>query len=248
MTRPPAPHEIGLLEGIATTRAIRRFTDEPVSDADLAAVFFAATRAPSGSNRQPWRFIALRNDETSRRAKRLLGETARRMWALKRRGDRYDEGSGRRPDSPKARMARSMQRFAENFESAPVIVLVCFLRYREEAHFEGASIFPCCQNLLLAARARGLGGVLTGFQAGAEAELRELLGIPDEVVLSAAIPLGHPEGGHGPVRRRPLREFVYQGRWGETPDWAVDPPGTRHAKAGPPGHRTFLDQGAGDGA
>ena len=233
--------EIGLLEGIATTRAIRRFTDEPVSDADLAAILFAATRAPSGSNRQPWRFLVLRDDPTSRKAKSLLGEVARRAWQHKRRDDRYDEGSGREADSPKARMARTMQHFADHFEEAPVVIIPVYLRYREPSHFEGASIFPCCQNLLLAARARGLGGVLTGFQSAIEPELKALLGVPDEVVLSAAIPLGHPRGSHGPVRRRPLREFVYEAGWGKTPTWAADPPDTRFAQAGPPGHRSVAD-------
>ena len=233
----PTPPPVDLLEGIATTRAIRRYTDEPVSDEDLAAILFAATRAPSGSNRQPWRFVVLRDDAVSREAKRLLGGVARRIWEAKRRHDGYDRGSGQREDSPKARMARTMERFAEELENAPVIVLPCYLRYREPSHFEGASIFPCCQNLLLAARARGLGGVMTGFQAGCEAELRELLGIPEEVVISAAIPIGHPHGSHGPVRRRPLGEFVYESAWGRTPAWAVDPPGTRHTSAGPPGHR-----------
>jgi len=228
--------EIGLLEGIATTRAIRRYTDEPVSGEDLAAILFAATRAPSGSNRQPWRFIVLRDDPKSLEAKRLLGGAARRMWEFKRRGDRYDEGSGQREGSAKARMAGVMERFAEHFEDAPIVILPCFLRYRDPSPLEGASIYPCCQNLLLAARARGLGGVLTGFQSGVEKELKLLLDIPDSVVLSACIPLGHPEGSHGPVRRRPLAEFVFEGGWGKTPAWAVDPPGTRYARAGPPGH------------
>ncbi|MCH2169922.1 nitroreductase family protein [Myxococcota bacterium] len=234
-------HMIGLLEGIASTRAIRRFTDEPVSDEDLAQILFLATRAPSGSNRQPWRFIVLRDDERSLQAKQLLGEMARRMWEFKRRGDRYDEGSGQRKDSPKSRLARSMDHFAAHFEEAPVVILPCFLPYRESNPMDGASIYPCCQNLLLAARGLGLGGVMTGFQAGVDQELKALLGIPESVVLSACIPLGHPQGSHGPVRRRPLSEFVFEGGWDQTPTWAVDPTGTRHTRAGPPGHRTVID-------
>ena len=249
--RPPlSPHhppentrqrEIELFEGLTTTRAIRRYSEEPVSDEDLAAILFAATRAPSGSNRQPWRFLVLRNDDPSRRAKHLLAGAAREIWAQKRSRDGYDHGSGRDPDSPKARMAESMERFPEQIENAPVVILPCFLRYRAPHLSDGASIYPCCQNLLLAARARGLGGVMTIFQAPVEAELREVLAVPDGVELAAAIPLGHPLGAHGPVRRRPLREFVFEGRWGETPAWAEDPPGTRHTRAGPPGHRSPID-------
>lgn len=233
--------EIGLFEGLTTTRAIRRYSDEPVSDEDLAAILFAATRAPSGSNRQPWRFLVLRDEERSRHAKALLARAAREIWAQKRSRDGYDRGSGQNPDSPKARMARAMEGFPEQIEAAPAVILPCYLRYREPHATDGASIYPCCQNLLLAARARGLGGVLTIFQLPVEAELRELLGVPEGAELAAAIPLGHPLGDHGPVRRRPLHEFVFQGHWGETPAWAVDPPGTRHTRAGPPGHRTALD-------
>ncbi|HZU72803.1 MAG TPA: nitroreductase, partial [Acidimicrobiales bacterium] len=67
-----------------------------------------------------------------------------------------------------------------------------------------------------------------------EAELRQLLDIPDGVFMAATITIGRPEGGHGPVRRRPMAEVVYGERWGQAPAWAVDPPGTRHTSAGPP--------------
>jgi len=99
---------------------------------------------------------------------------------------------------------------------------------------DGASVYPACQNLLLAARALGYGGVMTGWHFAAEAELRALLHIPDEVELVATITLGRPQGRHGPVRRRPLPELVYGEQWGQPPDWAVDPPGTLHTAAGPP--------------
>ena len=88
-------------------------------------------------------------------------------------------------------------------------------------------MYPACQNLLLAARALGYGGALTMWHHLVETELRELLGIPEGVALSACITLGRPAGQHGPVRRRPLRELVFDDRWGSAPDWAVDPEGTR---------------------
>jgi len=225
---------VGLLEGIATTRAIRRFRPDPVTDEQLAAVLFAATRAPSGSNRQPFRFLVLRDGPRAREAKALIGEHARRFWAAKRDADGYDRGSGVTADSPKARLAQVMQRFVDEFESVPVVVLAGLVRYREPGPHEGASIYPACQNLLLGARAIGLGGVMTQWQAMAEEPLRALLEIPDGVGLHATIALGHPEGGHGPVRRRPLGELVYEDVWGQSPRWAVDPPGTRHTQAGPP--------------
>jgi nitroreductase len=223
-----------LLEGLATTRAIRRYTDEPVTDQELATVMFSATRAPSGSNRQAFRFLVLRDGPRARVARQLLGEAARRMWLGKSASDGYAEGSGTDPSSPKARMARTMEHYASHFAEAPVIVLVCLVRYREPNWFEGSSVYPAAQNLLLAARAIGLGGVLTGVQQLAGDELRDALGVPDGVALHATITLGHPAGHHGPVRRRPVRELVYEDGWGDEAAWAVDPPGTRFTQAGPP--------------
>jgi nitroreductase len=221
-------------EAIRTTRAIRRYTDEPVSDDDLSAILFAASRAPSGSNRQPFRFVVLRDGPVARDAKALLGDAFRRAWGAKARHDGYDEGSGAEASSPKARMARTMQRFVDRFEDTPVVILPCLRRYRDPHPTEGASVYPACQNLLLAARARGLGGVITMWHEPVEDELRRLVGIPDGVVVTGCIALGHPEGSHGPVRRRPLAELVYDDRWGDPAPWAQDPPGTRFTGAGPP--------------
>jgi nitroreductase len=231
----PLPGDaVGLLEGIASTRAIRRYRDEPVPTEALRAILFAASRAPSGSNRQPYRFIVLTDGPKAGEAKRLIAESARRAWNSKRETDQYDSGSGIRDDTPKSRMARTMQRYVDDFDRVPVLVLPCLVRYRQATSFEGASIFPACQNILLAARALGYGGVITGFHFGVETELRELLEVPEAAFMAATITIGKPEGGHGPVRRRPLHELVYGEGWGQAPDWAVDPPGIRHTAAGPP--------------
>jgi len=231
----PLPVDVvGLLEGMGSTRAIRRYRDEAVPPEALRAMLFAATRAPSGSNRQPYRFVVLTDGPKAQAAKELIAESARAAWRGKRVRDGYDEGSGTVASSPKARMAATMQRYTDELARTPVLVLACLIRYREPSSFEGASVFPACQNLLLAARALGYGGVLTGFHFAVEPQLRALLGIPDDVFIAATITIGRPEGGHGPVRRRPLHELVSGERWGEAPPWAVDPPGTRHTSAGPP--------------
>jgi nitroreductase len=225
---------ISLLEGIATTRAIRRYTTDPIPDDDLATIMFAASRAPSGSNRQPFRFLVLRDGPKAIEAKRLLGNAFRAGWAAKVASDGYEEGTGRDDSSPKARMARTMQHYVDHFEEIPVVVLACLVRYRDVHYTEGASIYPACQNLLLAARALGYGGALTGWHAFVEPELRDLLSIPHGVALSATITLGRPEGAHGAVRRRPIRELVYDDTWGGDAAWAVDPPEARFTSAGPP--------------
>lgn len=231
---PSRNETVDLLTGLATTRAIRRYRDEPIPDHDLSSILWHATRAPSGSNRQPFRFLVLRDGPKATEAKGILGRSFREMWAAKRTRDGYHEGSGAAEDTPKARMAATMQHFVDHFEQTPVVVLACLRRYRDPDPTEGASVYPACQNLLLAARALGYGGVLTMWHQFVEDELRTLLEIPDDVAISGTIPLGRPVGGHGPVRRRPAQELVYDDAWDVSAPWVRDPSGTRFTSAGPP--------------
>ncbi len=225
--------DLSILQGIATTRAIRRYRDEPIPADDLSKILFSASRAPTGSNRQNFRFLCLVDGPRSERAKAILGQSFRSGWAAKQRSDGYGKGSGERDESPKARLARSIQFFVDNFEKTPVVVLPLVLE-RHGGLVDGASIYPACQNLLLAARALGYGGVLTGWHRPVESELRALLEIPDDYVIAATIPLGKPLGNHGPVRRRPLAELVFEDCWGHPAEWATDPAGTEFTQAGPP--------------
>jgi nitroreductase len=221
---------LDVLQAISSTRAIRRYRPDRIPEADLATMCFAASRAPSGSNRQLFRFLVLADSPRSLEAKALLGRSFREGWVAKRAEDMYTEGSGAVQDSPKARQAATMQHFVDHFEETPVVFLACLIRHRAETGTEGASVYPAVQNLLLAGRALGYGGVITMWHFAVDRELRELLAIPDEATISATIPMGRPVGSHGPVRRRPLREFVYTDSWNNSPDWAIDPPGTLHAE------------------
>lgn len=210
--------EVSLLEGLATTRAIRRYTSDPLPDHDLAEILWHAARAPSGTNRQPFRFITLRReDPEATEARELLGTAFRRAWVGKRadldRDGPPEEGSRR------ARMQASMQHYVDHLEETPVIVVVGLERYRAANPTEGASVYPACQNLLLAARALGYGGALTGFHHPVDAELHALLQLPDHVAIAACITLGVPAGRHGPLRRKPLEQLVHDARWGRAPDW-----------------------------
>ena len=234
---PLATSSVSLLEGLSTTRAIRRYRDEPIPDDVLRDMLFAATRGPSGSNRQPFRFVVLTDSAKAIEAKRLIAGAAQRLWGAKRQSDDYDKGSGSDAASPKARMARTMQGYVDNFADVPALILPCLVRYRAPTPMEGASVYPAVQNLLLAARALGYGGVITGFHGAVDAELKTLLGIPAEVFIACTITLGKPKGGHGPVRRRPMGELIYGDSWEVAPDWAQDPPGTAHTSAGPPKYR-----------
>ena len=232
----PHPHADQVLDALATTRAIRRYRPDPIPDEDLARILFAATRAPSGSNRQSFRFLVLRDGPDAEAAKGLLGTAFRRAWSDKRRSDGYDERSGADDDSPKARTARAMQHFVDHVEETPVVVLVCMVGRRGHLT-DGGSVYPACQNLLLAARALGYGGVMTMWHLMVEDELRAVTGIPADVPIMATIPLGRPQGRHGPVRRRPIADLVYDGRWEAPAEWVSEPAGTAHTGSGPRGSR-----------
>ncbi len=232
----PLPKDnIGLLEGLSSTRAIRRYTNEAIPEQALRDMLFAATRAPSGSNRQPFRFLVLTDGKKAQQAKALIAKSAQQIWAIKLERDQYKKGSGTDENSPKSRMARTMQAYVDNFADVPCLVLPCLIRYREPQPTEGASLYPAVQNLLLAARGLGYGGVITGFHAMVEDDLKALLGIPDDVFIGCTVTLGKPAGKHGPVRRRPMSELVFEEEWEDSATWAIDPPGTEFTSAGPKG-------------
>ena len=100
----PMSDSAGILDAIATTRSIRRYLDEPVPDDVLRDICFAASRAPSGSNRQNFRMIVLTDGPDAAAAKQLVAAAAHELWTTKRRTDGYESGSGIDDKSPKARM------------------------------------------------------------------------------------------------------------------------------------------------
>jgi nitroreductase len=221
-----------VLDTIATARSIRRYSFEPVPSADLNRILWVATRAPSGTNRQPFRFLVLRDGPRAQRARSILGDAFRAGWSSKceREGWTIDRCATDR----RQRTLHAMDYFVEHFERIPVIILACYVRYRELHHSEGASIFPACQNLLLASRTLGYGACFSAWHLPVQDALRALLEIPEQVDLSLTITLGRPLGRHGPVRRRPLRELVFEDGWEQTPPWLADPEGSRFTAGGPP--------------
>lgn len=216
--------DLSFYDGLTTTRTIRRYTDAPVTDKQLATVMHLATRAPSGSNRQPFRFVVLRDGDNAKRVRELLAQGAGELWEAKKAKDEFGAPA---PGSRTARMLSSMDHYVATFADAPVIVLPCMVRYREPTVSEGASIYPAVQNLLLGARSVGLGGALTMFHQTRDQAIREVLGLPDEAFIAATITLGVPAGRHGPVRRKPLSQVVFEDHWNASPSWAIDPEGTR---------------------
>ena len=202
-------NDISLFEAIHSQRAVRNFSPAPVSDETVATIMEAAIRAPSGGNRQRWSFLIIRDREVKRR----LGGWYFDAW-VKITSD-MDFGS------PSAQPYRPSM-LTHGMEEVPVLILACQQRPDggnvPDSITSGASIYPAVQNIMLAARALGLGTVLTTLHTSHEQEVKELLGIPDNVDTAALIPLGYPAEGRrfGDSRRRPLHEVVFHEKWGKT--------------------------------
>ena len=211
--------EMGLFEAMDTQRAIRRFKPDPVPHHLLRRVLQAAGRAPSGGNRQPWHFVVV----DDRGLRKRLGEIYRASWY-----SRFYNPDGTPREGSTSRVFRSAKYLADHLEEAPVLVFACLDRGGAGAPApEGvaplsvasryASLYPAVQNLLLAARGLGLGTTLTTALTHTDHEIKALLGIPREMELCAAIPMGWPAEGasFGPTTRKPLEEVTHYNGWGK---------------------------------
>ncbi|MFD6161589.1 nitroreductase family protein [Nocardia sp. NPDC060256] len=198
-------------ELLTTTRSFRRRLDltRPVERRDLLECLDIAVQAPSGSNRQPWRFLIVQDGET----KQQIAEYYRKGFAANL--------SGRTPRPDQLGDLASGRYLAEHLAEVPALVLVCSLGRLPEpasplrlASFYG-SIYPAVWNFMLALRERGLGSCLTTAHLAYEREVADLLGIPfDEVTQLAMLPVAHLlPGGDGPGRRTPAAEVTRWDRW-----------------------------------
>jgi nitroreductase len=194
-----------------TQRAIRRLTDDPVDDDLVLHLIELALKAPTGSNAQNWEFVVVRDPVVKAKLARLN----RGAWNL------YG-GIGRRMVRGDERMLKildAVQWQADHFEQIPVIVVACLRGVIPPwppvatASAYG-SIFPSVQNLLLAARAAGLGAALITLPLWSKWLARRALGLPWKVNPCAVIPLGWPKGRYGPTTRRPVAEVVSLDRYG----------------------------------
>ena len=189
-------------EAMFTQRSIRRFRPDPIRLEDLRLLFEAAVRAPNGGNRQIARFLVV----TDRERIREFGALYREAWWAKRRDEHGWTGPADIP--PEAKNYLAAAALADHMRDVPCVVLAL-----AEPPGWANSVLPACQNLMLAARALGLGTVLTTLHRRRKARIHEILGIPDNVESAAIIPVGWPDREYGPNRRPPLERFVMRDRW-----------------------------------
>jgi nitroreductase len=202
-----------LFEIMQTTRAMRRLRPDPVPDELIRKILQAGVHAPSGGNTQRWRFLVIKDWEIKQRVqvyyKRAFDEVI---------GPRYVSSA------PPAGVSRerylrqhaAVQHLTDHFHEAPVWIVACLDEgTAAPTRGSGASIYPAVQNMLLAARALGLGATLTTRHLIYEKETEAALGLPPGVHSYAILPIGYPLGRFGPVGRGPLADVVYEDRWGQ---------------------------------
>jgi nitroreductase len=214
---------VDLYEAMRCAPTTRRFNDEAVSPEVLHRVLENARFAPSGGNRQAWRLVAVQDAET----RRALRDQYLPHWR------KYMEHTGGAAiladpgefDPRRVEMLRRADQFAERIHEIPLHIVVCAklgdlaivdAGLDRPSVVAGASIYPFVQNMLLGLRSEGLGCALTTILAPAEPEVRELLAIPEDVVIAAYVVVGHrADPWPANLARHPVEEFAFSERYGQ---------------------------------
>ena len=214
-----------LIEGLMTTRAMRRYTGEPIEEEDIIVCLRAALQAPSGGNIQPWQFLVV--TDPAKRAQ--LGDIYRRAYT------RYEAAMlptvpPFRDEPSKAAFDRTIaasRHLADHLGEAPLILLFLMPAISMTLHDEAgeldvgtpyASLYPAVQNFMLAARALGLGTTLTTVHRIYQDQVRALFEIPDRLEIPALVPVGRPTGKFGIAPRKPLEKLTHWNTFGNRRD------------------------------
>jgi len=208
--------ELSLHDAIFTLRAMRRLKPTPIPEADLRYIVEAATMACSPGNSQAWAFLVITDVEQRARIADIYRELGNRVI-------RDGELASGRLDEDAEKVYRNAMLLVENMQLAPALVLCCLRGRSPEGELYQSSyyggIYPAIQNLMLAARAKGIGSTMTTLHKAREQEVKDILGIPEDVATIALIPLGYPEGRWGRPKRKPVEEVAFRDRWGQRNRW-----------------------------
>jgi nitroreductase len=201
-----------LIEIIRSTRAMRRLKPDPVPPELINQILRAGTAAPPASNMYGWRFLVIRDQAI----KDAVADRYRRRW--------HDEGRPAFRNAAPSRdrynqMLDACDYLADHLHEAPVWIVPCMLG-RTRTWEAGTGIYPAVQNMLLAARALGLGATLTTLFQYEDEDGEAMLGLPENARSYAILPIGYPLGNFGPVAPVVLKDVVFADRWGEK--WSGD--------------------------
>ena len=201
-----AEEKIDLFDAMYTQRAIRSLKPDPIPDEILVQIIEAATKAPSGGNTQPWAFIVVKNPES-------IAKIAE--WGKAGFSAMYERAIERLKPGDPLPFPR-LKPMVEKLGEVPVFVFPCHVRGPGTSPASGGqSIYPATQNMLLAARGLGIGAVMTNLALGHAEEIKNLLGVPENVDLMATIPMGYPDKErYGSTTRKPVSEVTHWENWG----------------------------------
>ena len=201
-------------EALFTQRAIRYWQDRPVPRALLEKVVLAGTKAPSGSNLQPWVFVVA--DDTATRT--AISSALRQIYDNAEPLQRLINDGANSPEKSQRLMLKGARAFFSQLEKAPALIVPCLYQLSSPTQdpstlAAGSSIYLAVQNMLLAARALGLGTVMTTAHSLIEPALRKALHLPDDASPVALIPIGYPDANFGPTNRKPLDDVLRWNSW-----------------------------------
>ena len=195
------------IEAMESCIAMRYLKEDPLPLETLEKLIYAATRASSAGNSQGWEFVIMTDPDLKQKVGQEVAKGMAPVFANRPAG----------LDPSQTRMYEGAQHLAENFAKVPAWIFGCgrksYPPQDPQDIFMYASVYPAAQNLIVAARAIGIGTAFTTFHFMAEDLIRNLMGIPADVHLCVSIAAGYPERGFKKVRRRPVQEVMHVNRW-----------------------------------
>ncbi len=210
------------MEALLTTRAIRRFTDEPVTDDEILTCLRAAQQAPSGGNLQPWQYLVL----TEPGPKQVVGRFYRLAYDRYERTLLANPPRFRTPEDERSwvRTSAASRHLADHLGEAPALVLfllpvIPWTPSDDDGPMDigplYASVYPAVQNFMVAARSLGIGTALTTVIRIHSDEVLDALGVPAGAFeIAALVPMGRPQGSFGMARRKPPEVVTHWNAWG----------------------------------
>ncbi len=195
-------------EALFTQRAIRRLKPDDIPEDVLETILLAASRAPSGGNLQPWRFVVVRDAGL----RGSLADLYVEAWWHRRRAMGITQASDIPRSNSSGYAALIFTTDSSRLSRAPVLIVVCNTSRND-------NVMTACQNLMLAARGFGIGSTITRLGDPVDERVHALLGIPDDVAADYLIPLGYPESHFGSAQRKPLSEIAFLDGWQRPGPW-----------------------------
>ena len=215
--------DVDLREALYTTRAMRRVTDQPIPEEVQARILDAAVRAPSGGNAQNWRFLLVDDPEVKDKLGPIYRECMQMLWEGHYAGLIAEAEADPESEDSKQffRVRKSAQHLADHFEQYPLL-LFGFAQHDPS----GGSIYPAIWNAMLAARGEGVGAALTSVMVFKNAEVLEVLGVPEGEGwhMACCVTFGYPTGRWGVAARTPVEQVSFANRWGQPLGFEVNGP------------------------